>query len=147
MTIDEIKKTLSRLENLMYGGNYEVGFGIYLYDNCFTIADFKIKVEADYKDTIIENSAPILYNMSDFWEDVNYGLTFRGDDNVGLVLTKIDEEKILEQQEIYKGFIKEFITNGTKVFCIPTRQGVFWNYAFLLISEDKCLFTYGFADD
>jgi hypothetical protein len=65
----------------------------------------------------------------------------------GLVLNKNEENQLEEEQKKYKTFIDDFINNKTKVYCYNIDHGIFWDYNFLLVSENKYLFVYGFADD
>ncbi|MDR3669022.1 MAG: hypothetical protein P4L35_19505 [Ignavibacteriaceae bacterium] len=43
MTLEEFETTLYKLENVMYGHNYEVIFGIDIFENCSDIEEFKIR--------------------------------------------------------------------------------------------------------
>jgi hypothetical protein len=137
-----IGETLRRLEELMYGYNYDVAFGVDIFDNCPTIDEFKKQLYEKYDNLKPENFQPVFFDEAEFWEELNFGLTYRGDEGAGLKLTLEKEEKLLSEQETFKTFIKQFISTKTKIHSFPEELGVafvsiFWGFTFLLLNEDR----------
>jgi hypothetical protein len=154
MTVkNEITETLRRLEKLMYGYNYEVTCGLDIFDNCGTIDAFQEQLNERYKKVKAEGFHPILFDEAEFWEEVNFGLNYRGDDAAGLKLTTAKEEKLLNEQERFKTFINNFIGGTTKIYSYPDELGiggyeVYWGFTFLLLNVDKpSLLIYASASD
>lgn len=148
-----IRETLSRLEKLMYGHNYEVTFGLDIFDNCPTIATFQKQLKERYNKVKPENFQTISFDEADFWEEVNFGLTYRGDNGAGLNLNEEQEEKLLNEQAKFKTFINQFLSGTTKIYCYPEELGmggyiVFWGFTLLLLNQDKpSLLIYASASD
>src|SRR5689334_19860310 len=99
---DVIPHILDQLEHLMYGHNYEVTFGIDRFTNCTTLEAFAINLKKVYPDARPENVTPIKVDGNHLWEEINFGLNYRGDKESGLSLTE-DRQKLLEEiQDAYK---------------------------------------------
>ncbi len=153
MTVKEIKHTTKRLEHLMQGFNYEVTYGIDTFDSCTTLDDFNRKLKEIHTDTRPNDVKPILFDNPSFWEEIDFGLTFRGDSAAGLSLSPEREKELLIEQTEYKEFIKHFISDKTKIYSYPDEQGipgyiVYWGYSFILLNTDsQSLFVYGSASD
>jgi len=147
MIPEDIQNNLKKLEKSMYGHNYQVTFGLNVFDNCFNIDYASKKIEEAYEDIKAEKVTPALVDKDDFWREVNYGLSYRGDYGAGLSLTKDKEKELEKEQAKYKDFISQFINHKTQFYSYPYLEGVFWDYNFLLITGDKGLFVFGAASD
>ncbi len=137
----------------MYGYNYEVCFGVELFENCASYDVFKTNLKESFPKSNPETTTPIQFDKSFFWEEIEYGLNYRGDNSAGLILKETDKPKVEELQQKYVAFLKEFITESTEILSYPNDVGlpgypVFWDYRFILFNEkDQCLFIYGSASD
>jgi hypothetical protein len=153
MTLVNIKQVLERLEHLMYGYNYCVTYGIDVFDSCTTIKEFNIKLKQTYRDSRPSETKLTRVEIIDFWEEIDFGLTYRGDDTSGLKLSAEKEEQLLGEQSKYKTFIKDYITGSTKIYSYLNEGDipgyvVWWGYAFVLLNDDRpTVFVYGSASD
>lgn len=77
---------LSRLEHLMYVYNYQVKYGIDIFDNCTTLDSFNKKLKQAYNKSRPEEVKSIVVSNMDFWEEIDFGLSYRGDSAAGLKL-------------------------------------------------------------
>ncbi len=129
----QIEDTISRLENLMYGYNYQVTFGLEILENCSNLDDFKNELKRLYKDSRPEKIQPIRITESDFWEGIDYALNYRGDSNAGLSLSENQEGDLEKEKAKYKAFIQQCIDKETEIFSYPDEEGipayaVFWDF-------------------
>lgn len=153
MTTNKPKDILDRLEHLMHGYNYEVSLGVDLLEKCNTLEDFYSQLKLIHKDIKPEASQLATFNEADFWEEVNFGFTFRGDETAGLALSPEEEKALTREQAEYKSFIQKFLSDDTKIYSYPNEEGipfymVYWGYAFILLNDDRpSLFIYGAASD
>ena len=137
----------------MYGYNYEVSFGIDVFNDCKTLDDFYSQLKLTYKDTKPETSQSVPFNETDFWKEVDFGFSFRGDSGAGLTLSGEKEEALRREQTKFKAFVQRFLSGKTKIYSYPSEEGipfyvVYWGYAFILLNDDKpSLFIYGAASD
>ena len=137
----------------MYGHNYQVTFGVDIFDNCITTDDFKKKLKQTYPTSRPESIDLIQFNKTDFWEEIDYGMTYRGDNTAGLKLSSKKEEQLVTEQLSYKTFIDQFISDKTEIYSYPDEEGipgyaVYWKFAFFVINVDRpSLFIYGSASD
>lgn len=150
---EEIKDTLDRLENLMYGYNYEVSFGIDIFENCRTLEDFYSQLKLTYKDLKPETSQLVSFTETGFWEEVDFGFAFRGDSDAGLTLSAEKDEALRQEQTKFKDYVQRFLSDKTKIYSYPGEEGipfyvVYWGYAFILLNDDKpSLFVFAAASD
>jgi hypothetical protein len=137
----------------MYGHNYEVTFGMKLFDDCSGIDDFRVKLKETFKDSQPGIAQIVPVNNTDFWEEINYAFTYRGEYNAGLKLNEKDEAELANTQNIYRNFINGFIDNHTKIYSYLDPQGIpgdpiYWYFRFLIfVGGDSCLFIYGSSSD
>jgi hypothetical protein len=148
-----MRDILDKLEQLMYGYNYQVTFGIETFENCSNLEDFKISLKKKFPLSKPENSNPVLFEVADFWEEVNFGLNYRGDSSAGLTLDERSKEKLETLQIAYKDLLSQFINDETKIYSYPDEEGipgypVYWVYRFILLNDnDECFFIYGSSSD
>ena|SRR5687767_14570980 len=148
-----INKTTKRLEKLMYGFNYAVTFGIDIFENCSTLDKFQELLKSKYSKVNAGQYQPILYGQTEFWEDVNYGLTWRGEEGAWLKLSVKKESELLVEQSKLKDFLTQHLSDSTKIYSYPEELGmpgydVYWGYTFLFLNEDKpSILFYGSASD
>jgi hypothetical protein len=153
MGAEKIEDTISRLESQMYGHNYQVTFGLHIFENCYNLDDFKREVKQNYKDSRPEEVQPIPLTEADLWEDINFALNYRGDSGAGLSLSGGKEKMLKVEQDKYKTFIKQFINKEIGIYSYPDEEGipaysVFWDFRFIVFTNDnKCLFIFGAASD
>jgi hypothetical protein len=137
----------------MVGYNYEVCFGIELFDNCDSYDTLQVNLKSIFPNSQPEHTQPIEVNREIFWEEITYGLDFRGGGSVSLILDDIDKQKVKKEQTEYTSFLKHFITPESKIFSYPDSRGipgypVFWEYRFIIFNETgQCLFTFGSSSD
>ena len=148
-----MRDILDELEHLMYGNNYQVTFGIDIFENCINIDDFIIRLRERFPHSKPENTKLIPFNVEHFWDEINFGLTYRGDGISGLKLDKKKNEELEKLQLAYKDLLKQFINENTKIYSYPDDEGipgypVYWDYRFIIQNDhDKCLFIYGSSSD
>ena len=153
MRADRIEDTFSQLESLMYGHNYQVKFGLHIFENCYNLDDFKRKLKQVYKNSRPEEVKPIQLTEADLWEDIDFAFNYRGDSGAGLSLSEGKEKLLKKEQEKYKAFIKQYINKETEIYSYPDDEGipgytVFWDFSFIVFTNDnKCLFIFGAASD
>lgn len=144
---------LDPLEKLMYGYNYQVEFGIDVFDRCYSIADFKRQLKGKYPDAQPEDTSLVMISEQDMWVEINYGLDYRGDGGAGLSLDAVQQVKVDELQKQYRDFIHSFIDAQTILYIYPDMKGipgypVWWDYRFVLQANDHTfVFIYGSSSD
>ena len=137
----------------MYGHNYQVKFGLQIFENCYNLDDFKRKLKQVYKNSRPEEVKFIQLTEADLWEDIDFALNYRGDSSAGLSLSEGKEKLLKEEQEKYKAFIKQYINKETVIYSYPDEEGipgyaVFWDFRFIVFTNDnKCLFIFGASSD
>lgn len=151
MTIENIKTTLYKLEKLMYGFNYEVCLGIEIFEGCSDIDNFKICLKKTYPGIDLGVS-PIAISIVDFWEEINFSLTYRGDKRLGVELVVKNQEAFESLEKEYKNFLTSQIKPNVKIYSYPDHTAipgypVWWDYRFIIQSENSYIFIYGSASD
>lgn len=137
----------------MYGYNYEVHFGIELFDDCKTYQEFSVRLKSRFPTSRPEKIEPIIFDLKSFWEEINYGLQYRGDNSSGLILTNQKQVEVEAEQKVYTDFLREFISDNSQIFTYPDETGipgypVFWEYRFIVFNDrNQCLFIYGSSSD
>jgi len=150
---ENMRDILDQLEHLMYGYNYQVTFGIDIFENCTNLDEFKINLKNRFPDSKPELANLILCDIADFWDEINFGLNYRGDSVAGLTLDEKKSEKLEILQLAYKDLLRQFINEKTKIYSYPDEEGipgypVYWDYRFVMkTDDDKCLFIYGSSSD
>ena len=153
MTFEDLKTTIYQLEKVMYGYNYEVSYGMDIFENCSTVEEFKVNLKKAYPESKPNETSLIPITANDFWEEINFGLTYRGDTWAGLRLDEEGQTKFDKLAKGYKDFIYENIDDATQFFSYPDTSGipgyaVFWDYRFVLQSPLRnFLFIYASASD
>lgn len=153
MAAERIEDTIKRLENLMYGHNYQVTFGVNLFMDCYNFDNFRGKLKQLYKDSKPDKVQPIPLTEKEFWEDIDNAFRFRGDSIAGLTLSESKADILEKEQAKYKAFIKQFIDEESKIYSYPDEEvipayAVFWDFRFIVFAkENKCLFIFGAASD
>jgi len=100
-----------------------------------------------------ENIQLIEITHDDFWEEIEFAFSFRGDSTAGLELNEKEELVLKEEQEKYIDFLKNNIGSATIIFSYPDeteipRYPVYWDFRFITMSPGKkCFFIYGAASD
>lgn len=154
MNSEDINSLLKSLEGLMYGRNYQVVFRLDYFEYCTTFGDFKRQFKQIYSGANMEETSLSLVSSEEFWNDINEGLDYRGDDGAGLHLSDTREKELKEIQKRYKDCIALFMNKKTKLFRYNNNDEgmpgypVFWGYQFVLQTDYfKYLFVYGSASD
>jgi len=153
MQLDDIKTTLYKLEKLMYGYNFEVVFGIELFENCNSYEDLKPKLKLSFPDSRPEQTTIIEIDHLSFWEEIYDCLNYRGGKGAGLFLDDENQQQLDAQQKKYINYLADFITPQSRIFSYPDQKGipgypVWWDYIFIIFQESgQCLFIYGSASD
>lgn len=150
---ENLKDLILQLEHLMYGYNYQVTFGVVRLPNCNDLNDCKNKIVSTF-----ENANPDEYEikpvfLKDFWEEVDFGFNYKGDEVAGLKLSEENEEKLKSLILKYKVWINAYISPKSQFYFYPSYKGIpgcpiFWGYRFIIINNDKeSLFIYGSSED
>ena len=153
MTLEDLQTTLYRLEKVMYGYNYEVTYGVDLFENCSTEEEFKARLKQSYPQSKPEGVPLIPLTADDFWEEINFGLIYRGDRSAGLQLDENGQKIFDELQRQYKDFIYQHIDHEAKLYSYPDDTGipgypVFWDYRLVIQSPfNRYLFIYASSSD
>jgi len=151
--VDDINHTLRRLERLMYGHNFEVTFGIEIFDECNNYVDLISKFKTRFPEALPEFQSPIPCDLDSLIEDIVSCFDYRGDNAAGLILTEEASQQIKIEQSKYLDFIRAFSAGAVTAFSYPDQTGipgypVWWDFRFILFNEKmQCLFTYGAASD
>jgi len=153
MQLDSIKSALYRLEELMYGYNFEVKLGIEIFENCNSIVNFKIKLREAFPETRPDEATLIEVDRASFWQNINECLAYRGDKSEDYYLGDENKLRIELEQKKYTDFLKDFLSHSSKIFEYSDERGipgypVWWEYRYFIFGEnDICIFTYGAASD
>jgi hypothetical protein len=151
--LDYFETIIYKLEHIMYGHNYQVKFGVDLFQECPDLEEFKIRLKKKYPRTKPESVALITMTISDFWDEIDVGFTYRGDDAAGLNLSKKEEENLEILQKEYKDLTAKYIVDAKSILSYPDETGipgypVYWDYRFILqLRDDTFLFIYASASD
>jgi hypothetical protein len=116
MISEDIKSLLKSLEGLMYGKNYQVVFRLDYYEYCTTFDDFKRQFKQIYSGANMEETSLSLVSSEEFWNDINEGLDYRGDDGAGLHLSDTREKELKEIQKRYKDCIALFMNKKKRSY-------------------------------
>ena len=144
---------MNNLERLMYGHNYEVYFGIEAFESNEDLDDFFRKIKVEYASHGLDYPRTILSNVEEFWDKINYGFQYRGDDAAGLKLTTKQEEELKIEQEKYNNLLLQLMSNKTTFYVFNDDKYIphwhlFWGYSFVLINDDlPSFFIYGGSSD
>ena len=153
MEIEAIKKTLHKLEKLMYGYNFEVTFGIEVFVNCYSYEDFAIQLKTVYPEATPNEISPVIISKEELLKDLVECLEYRGDDGAGLILDELQDKTLKDEQAKYLQFIEKFLSQSIHIYAYPNSKGipgypVWWDYRYLILSKDgKALFTHGSSSD
>ena len=148
-----MRDMLDQLEHSMYGYNYQVTFGIEIFENCTNLDEFKINLKKIYPYSRPEIVNLIPFDVAEFWDEINFGLDYRGDNSTGLILDEKKNEKLKKLQLTYKDLLRQFINENTKIYFYPDEEGipgypVYWDYRFVMkANNDKYIFIYGSSSD
>ncbi|HLP53076.1 MAG TPA: hypothetical protein VK154_19445 [Chitinophagales bacterium] len=149
----DIDIVMHRLSQLMCGYNYEVVFGLKVFDNCNTVEQLKSRLKITYPHSSPENVPLVSMAVEDFWEEINYGFDYRGDDVAGLELSPAEEIQLKELQQSYIRYIEALIIPGTEIYSYPDDRGlpvytVYWGFHFAIFTTQKrCVFLFGAGSD
>jgi hypothetical protein len=151
--VDGIRDTLKRLERLMYGHNFEVTFGIEIFEACDNYIKFMDRLKKRLPEALPENQTLIPHDFDSVIAAIQVCFDYRGDVGAGLVLTERRNQQVLIEQQKYLAFVSAFSAGAVNAFSYPDETGipgypVWWDFRFILFNEKKqCLFIYGAASD
>ena len=149
---DNIKDIINRLQKLMYGLNYEVCFGVDIFEG-ETEQDFKKKIINKYPETNPEKYPLTELSRQELVEEIGEYFDYRGDSGAGLTLTEAKEIELKLFQKKYFDFVNQYINANSKFYYYSDPNGipgypVFWEYRFVIFCDNKTiLFIYGSASD
>ena len=153
MILDNRETILNSLEKLMYGHNYEVYFGIETFESNENLDDCFRKIKNECASYRLDDPRIILSNEEEFWDKINYGFQYRGDDVAGLELTTEQEAELKIEQENYKDLLLQLMSNKTSFYVFHDNEYIpywhlFWGYSFILFNDDlPSFFIYGGSSD
>ena len=136
----------------MYGYNYEVFFGIDIFDSN-NLNDIYQKIKLKYSHHEPSEVHLIRNTENEFWNKINYGLMYRGGDVAGLTLSSVQESELNIEQEMYKSFLRNFLAETVKIYSFPNKaympfMHLFWGFSFILVNDDlPSVFIYGGSID
>lgn len=145
------EELMKQLEHHMYGYNYAVTFGFNLLEGSKNIIGAKNTLKTIYTNANTEKVKET--SKDEFWEQIEYGLNYRGDEWSGLSLNEEAEQTLHALQRKYKEFISKYLKQNTIIYQMLDDKGlpgypVWWNYHFILLNEDgKSMFIYGTSSD
>jgi len=135
----------------MYGHNYEVKLGSDVFVNCSDQGEFCKALKQRYKDSAPENIQLQSTNANDVFEEIDFGLHYRGDGAAGLELSDKEEANLQAVQVDYRNTIKEYIDQSSKstftlmmLVCPFTRYFGTIRLLFLPDSGRRCEFLNSF---
>jgi hypothetical protein len=153
MDIETIKATLYKLESLMYGYNFEVSFGIEIFENCVSYEDFATQLKTLFPGARPLETLPLTVSREEFWHDLLECLEYRGDNAAQLILDEFQVKALKEEQTKYLQFIEKYLSLATHIYSYPDSKGipgypVFWDYRYIIFCKDgRALFTHGACSD
>jgi hypothetical protein len=151
--LQKVKTYLNKLEEFMYGHNYEIVLGIEVFDNCASYVAFAERLKILFPDATPEDHNPVSCDLENVVVAISAGLDYCGDTGAGPALNETLIEEVKEYKANYLGFIHNFAAGVSTAFSYPDETGipgypVWWDYRFIIINDKKeCLFTYGAASD
>ena len=149
----DIDVILYKLEQLLYGYNYQVTFGIETFGNCHTIKDFKIRLKEKFPDTKPESVIPIPTSIEALLAEIDFALEYREDNAAGVKLTASEIEEFTSLKEGFLAFLHARISPESVILSYPDEKGipgypVFWDYRFIILSPNTdALFVFGSSSD
>lgn len=153
MLNQNLNTTIYELQQLLYGYNYEVIFGVEIFNNCDNLEEFKVQLKKKFPGSKPESVTPIPVTTADLLDEIEFALDYRGDNAAGVQLSGSKLERFLHLKAFLLNFINESIHPDSKVYSYPDETGipgypVWWDYRFILFSGGrKALFIYGAASD
>lgn len=147
-----LKEITQRIQQLMYGRNYEVYLDIEIFDGT-TTADFKRVVNEKYPEADTESYPLVQLDKTSYYDDIWDKLNYRGHEAAGLTLTPGDDTILRKLQQKYFDYADQFIDEQTTFFRFADTGGIpgevaFWEYRYVLFcSNNKILFVYGSGSD
>src|SRR5689334_23503362 len=124
MVIETVKETLYKLEKLMYGYNFEVTFGIEIFENCYSYDDFTIQLKNVYPETTPHEISPVIISKEELWKNLVECLDYRGDHGAGLFLDQVQENALKNEQAKYLQFIEKFLSQSIHIYSYPDEKGI-----------------------
>lgn len=147
----EDEQLMKQLEHHMYGYNYQVTYGFNLLEGSKSFIDAQNTLKTIYTSANLEKVKEVTTDK--FWEEVEYGLNYRGDKGSGLSLNEEQEKVLYALHNKYKDFISKYLKRNTIIYQMLDDEGlpgyaVWWNYHFILLNDDgKSMFIYGTSSD
>ena len=153
ISIEDLNTVLYKLQQLLYGYNYEVLFGVESFNNCEDLDNFKLRLKKRFPNSMAESIVPVPVSVEDFWREIEFALGYRGDSTAGV---QIDEEKFgqfLMLKAYFSNFLRESIKPNSEIYSYPDVEGipgypVWWDFRFIILSNGfNAIFVYGSASD
>ncbi len=149
-----VELLLKQLEGLMQGHNYQVTLKAHVFDSCSSIQDVFYAIKERYKDSDPKEGRLKKCGVKDFWKEIEYGFTYRGDEGSGMKINVSQERELSSLVDKFVEKLREFITNESKIYYYKDEQGlpgypVFWGYSFIIFnsSEKKSILLIGSSSD
>ena len=153
ISIDDLNTVLYKLQQLLYGYNYEVLLGVESFENCEDLEQFKVRLKERFPNSTPESVTPVPLAIDDFWEEVEFGLEYRGDSGAGV---QLDGEKLRQFATLkayFCNFLQECIKPNSQIYSYPDERGipgypVWWDFRFIILTIGyNTIFVYGSASD
>jgi hypothetical protein len=149
----DLNNVLHKLQQVLYGYNYEVTFGVEIFNNCETLEEFKLLLKNKFPDSRPDSVEIVPVTNDEFWEEIEYALEYRGDSSAGVQLDHSDQRQFLLLKNHYVNYLRTHVEPNSKVFLYPDEWGipgypVFWDFRFVILSKGAvAIFVYGSASD
>lgn len=153
ITSRDINIVLSELQKLLCGYNYEVLFGVKIFDNCITKEDFQAALKAVFPNARPETVEFVPMTAEDFFTEIEFALDYRGDNGAGVVLSGSKLERFAIFKEAFLNILQEWLNPDSKIFSYPDELGipgypVWWDFRFIIFNnKTSVIFIYGAASD
>jgi hypothetical protein len=137
----------------MYGYNFEVTFGIEVFENCSSYDDFAKQLKTVFPGTRPREILPLVVSKEEVWQDLLECLEYRGDNSAILILDEFQANAVKDEQAKYMRFIERFLSQATQIYSYPDSEGipgypVWWDYRYIIFSIDgQALFIHGACSD
>lgn len=120
---------------------------------CESVSEIKNKIKDEYPGSKPLKLELVSTQKQNFWEDINNGLNYRGDEVSGLSLDEKDAADLINLQNVFKANIENLITQESEFFFYPDEEGipgypVYWDFRYVILTENSnCFFIYGAGSD
>jgi len=153
ISFDDLNAVLRKLQRVLRGNNYVVTLGVEVFNNCDHLEEVKLRIKNTFPHSKPESVVPVPMTQDEFWEDIENGLEYRGDESAGLRLSESGLRKFSTLKLEYINFLRDRIEPDSGIYAYPDESGipgypVWWDFRYIILSPGSdALFVYGSASD